>query len=134
MVYVLETDEFLIATCGKGLVKPNAAIAKRVLQSAPQLPKVSVYCAAAAGDYPALFEFVESSPQVACLAGGLMNAPPLVYAASSILGKLECVALLLEKGGDPNSSWFTAEFPNTKLSCPTEPWLLPTIPKSPGYC
>ncbi len=104
-------EEFLIATCGKGYVKPNYVAARRRLEAAPELSRASVYCAAAAGDYPALLEFIQHSPGASLIPGSFKNAAPLIYAASSILGKLECVALLLKHGGDPNCSWTSPEFP-----------------------
>ena len=68
------TEEFLIATCGKGYVKPNVAKATLLLEAAPELSRASVYCAAAAGDYPALLEFAQQDLSAPLMPGGFKNA------------------------------------------------------------
>lgn len=110
-------DLFLIAACGKGYIKPNAGKAKGLLANNPLLAGVSIFSAAAAGDFQALAAFVQASPNAVDTVGGYRNAAPLVYAASSVLGSTPCVALLLEKGADPNCTWSDPESPSAKLSC-----------------
>lgn len=112
-----DTEEFLIAAFGRGYRKANLAKARHLLDANPELAKASVFDAAAAGDLGALSGFIQAGPRAAVNPGGIKNGPPLVYAASSILGSPACVAMLLENGADPNSFWLDPACPEAKLSC-----------------
>ena len=83
----------------------------------PALGSHSVATAAAVGDLESLKLLAGQALEQPT---GPLNAPPLVYAASSSVcneGQLECALWLLAQGANPNATWQSLQFPGSPLSC-----------------
>ena len=94
------------------------ARARTMLDAHPELSRVSVYAAAAAGDVSAVRTFLKASPELANTRGGPHGWEPLLYVAFSRLdhGTPGCTAvevarLLLAHDADPNAGYLWAGFP-----------------------
>ena len=94
------------------------ARARSMLDAHPELSRMSIYAAAAAGDVSAVSAFLKASPEIAKTPGGPHDWEPLLYVAFSRLdpGTSEPVAvqtarLLLAHGADPNAGYLWAGFP-----------------------
>ena len=94
------------------------ARARIMLDAQPELSRMSIYAAAAAGDVSAVADFLQSCPELAKTPGGPHGWEPLLYVAFSRLdpGTSEPVAvelarLLLAHGADPNAGYLWAGFP-----------------------
>ena len=94
------------------------ARARTMLDAHPELSRVSVYTAVAAGDVSAVSDFLKASPELAKTPGGPYDWEPLLYVAFSRLdhgtpghAAVEVTRLLLAHGADPNAGYLWAGFP-----------------------
>ena len=94
------------------------ARARTMLDAHPELSRVSIYAAAAAGDVSAVSTFLKASPELAKTPGGPHDWEPLLYVAFSRLDQgssghsaVEVARLLLSGGADPNAGYLWAGFP-----------------------
>lgn len=94
------------------------ARARSMLEAHPELSRVDVYAAAAAGDVSAVAAFLKASPELAKTPGGPHDWEPLLYVAFSRLDQgstehsaVEVTRLLLAHGADPNAGYLWAGFP-----------------------
>ena len=88
------------------------AAARDLLAQHPDLPRRSVWAAAAAGDHGALQGFLAADPGSARLVGGPRNWEPLLYLTYSRLGAQRpgadperCLRALLDAGADPTAGY-----------------------------
>lgn len=84
--------------------------AVRMLSSQPEIRGVNLHVAAATGDLAAVRTFLDSDPKLSRQRGGPNHWEPLLYLAYSRVGIeaanwVECAALLLRHGGDPNAAY-----------------------------
>ena len=94
------------------------ARARSMLDAHPELSRMSIYAAAAAGDVSAVSAFLAASPELAKTPGGPHDWEPLLYVAFSRLdpgtsepAAIEAARLLLAHGADPNAGYLWAGFP-----------------------
>ena len=94
------------------------ARARIMLDAHPELSRMSIYAAAAAGDVSAVSAFLKASPGLAKTPGGPHDWEPLLYVAFSRLDRgtsehapVETARLLLAHGADPNAGYLWAGFP-----------------------
>ena len=92
--------------------------ARNMLDAHPELSRVSIYSAAAAGDVSAVGVFLKANPELAKTPGGPHGWEPLLYVAFSRLDPgpqghtaEEVARLLLAHGGDPNAGYLWGGFP-----------------------
>ncbi|MDE2729561.1 MAG: hypothetical protein OXI19_16165 [Gemmatimonadota bacterium] len=114
-------DDFLRLACltqGAQDHPSRWAKARSMLDAHPELNRMSIYAAAAAGDIPAVSAFLNASPELAKTPGGPHDWEPLLYVAFSRLdagtsehAAVETARLLLAHGGDPNAGYLWAGFP-----------------------
>ncbi|MCY3556432.1 MAG: ankyrin repeat domain-containing protein [Gemmatimonadetes bacterium] len=114
-------DDFLRLACltqGAQDHPSRWARARSMLEAHPELSRMSIYTASAAGDVPAVIDFLETSPELAKTSGGPHDWEPLLYVAFSRLdagtaehADVEVTRLLLAHGADPNAGYLWAGFP-----------------------
>lgn len=114
-------DDFLRLACltqGAQDHPSRRARARSMLDAQPELSRMSIYAAAAAGDVTALAALLEANPELAKTPGGPHDWEPLLYVAFSRLdpGKsepaaVEAARLLLAHDADPNAGYLWAGFP-----------------------
>ena len=114
-------DDFIRLTCltqGAQDHPSRWARARSMLDSHPELSRMNIYTAAAAGDVPAVADFLEERPELAKTPGGPHDWEPLLYVAYSRLdpetsehAAVESARLLLAHGADPNAGYLWAGFP-----------------------
>ena len=92
--------------------------ARNMLETHPELTRMSIHAAAAAGDVSAVSDFLEASPELARTPGGPHDWEPLLYVVFSRLdpgtsepAAVEAARLLLAHGADPNAGYLWAGFP-----------------------
>ncbi|MXW05138.1 MAG: ankyrin repeat domain-containing protein [Gemmatimonadetes bacterium] len=114
-------DDFIRLACltqGAQDHPSRRARARSMLDAHPELARMSIYAAAAAGDIPAVSAFLNASPELAKTPGGPHDWEPLLYVAFSRLdagtsehAAVETARLLLAHGADPNAGYLWAGFP-----------------------
>ena len=94
------------------------ARARTMLDAHPELTRVNVYAAAAAGDVSAVSTFLKANPELAKTPGGPHDWEPLLYVSYSRLDHetpghtaVEVARLLLSCGADPNAGYLWSGFP-----------------------
>ena len=94
------------------------ARARDMLDAHPELARVSIYSAAAAGDVSAVGTFLRANPELAKTPGGPHDWEPLLYMAFSRLDPgspghtaVKVTRLLLAHDADPNAGYLWAGFP-----------------------
>jgi ankyrin repeat protein len=111
----------LIKCCFDG----ELARAERFLERHPKLAGADIFVAATLGEEAAVRAMLERDPSLVNIAGGPLDAPPLVYACSSRYAspnnsrepQLRAIANeLLGRGADPNARWLNRDFHNCPLS------------------
>lgn len=85
-------------------------IAARLLAQHPELARVDIYTAVAAGDLEEVERRLAADPAAAVRPGGPQQWPPILYLAfmrlpGSASQAVEIARLLLDLGADPNASW-----------------------------
>ncbi|RJQ76773.1 ankyrin repeat domain-containing protein [Pseudonocardiaceae bacterium YIM PH 21723] len=88
------------------------ADAATLLATDPEMVEQDIFIACAAGNVPAVHRMLGEDPELVRATGGPHDWPPLLYACYSRLpnpgyteSTLECAALLLRHGADPNSGY-----------------------------
>lgn len=91
--------------------RSNPAKAQRLLDEDPELSRVDIYSAAAAGDVTAVRSMLDREPALVNQRGGVLRWEPLLYSCYSRLdadatrSTREAVRLLLSRGADPNAGF-----------------------------
>ncbi len=114
-------DDFLRLACltqGAQDHPSRWARAWSMLDAHPDLSRMSIYTASAAGDVAAAAAILEASPELAKTPGGPHDWEPLLYVAFSRLdagpsehAAVDAARLLLAHGADPNAGYLWAGFP-----------------------
>jgi ankyrin repeat protein len=88
----------------------DPAVAARLFKRHPQIAKLDLFTAVAAGDFPEVERRLAADPAAASRAGGPREWPPLLYLTymrlpGSAAQSLDIARALLDHGADPNARW-----------------------------
>jgi hypothetical protein len=114
-------DDFLRLACliYDGYDAARVEQAQRILADYPDIPLVSIFTSAAAGDHENVSALLSLDPGLARQLGGPFGWDPLLYAAYSRVvsprpgqSALEAARRLLAAGADPNAGYLRAGWPS----------------------
>jgi hypothetical protein len=114
-------DDFLQLACliYDGYDAARMEQAQSILADNPDIPQVSIFAAAAAGDQEHVSALLSADPGLARRAGGPLRWDPLLYAAYSRVvsprpgqSTLEVARRLLAAGADPSAGYLRAGLPS----------------------
>ncbi|PYI55512.1 ankyrin repeat domain-containing protein [Paenibacillus flagellatus] len=111
------SDEFLQA-----VTEGNEAFARAILVAHPELPRSSIYTAAATGDADAVAAILARDPASATKPGGPLHAEPILYLCFSRMLKdaeksvsfAQAARMLLAGGANPNASFTDPDDPDER--------------------
>jgi len=96
----------------RGAIYPGGdrAAAPRLHERYPEVVKLDLFCAVAAGNLEEVERRLAADPSAASRAGGPLAWPPLLYLAylrwpGGAQRSVEVARALLDRGADPNASW-----------------------------
>jgi hypothetical protein len=100
-------DEMLGCAIFKGR---DLDVAARLLEGYPEVARLDLYCAVAAGNLQEVERRLAADPTAASRAGGPFDWPPLLYLAylrwpGGAEASVEIARALLDSGADPNAIW-----------------------------